>query len=168
MKKMIIALSAGVLATVVSGARAEDTKPATPPPAAAHEGRHPGMKAPGMDMGKELGLTEEQQKKIEEIRKSHADEMAATRKAVKDARDSKDEAAAKTAMEAAKALHEKVKAECDAVLTAEQKAKMDELRKARDAKMKERGEKRGGDRKGGKGGPQEGDKPQPPPPPAAE
>lgn len=163
--KMILTLSAGLLAALVSGARAEDTKPATPPPAAAHEGRHPGMKAPGMDMGKELGLTEEQQKKIEEIRKAHAEEAAAARKAVKEARDSKDEAAVKKAMEAAKAIHEKIKAECDAVLTPEQKAKMEEQRKAREAKMKERGEKRGGDRKGGKG--EEGEKPQPPPPPPA-
>lgn len=72
-------------------------------------------------MTKELGLSEEQAAKIKEINASHFAEMEKHREAIKVSRDQH-------------------KAEMDAVLTPEQKEKLESLREEKKAKMKARKE----------------------------
>lgn len=77
------------------------------------KGRHHGKQG---DMMKELNLTAEQQAKIKSIREAQKAEMESMKA------DGKSEAD----KSARKEMHEKYKAQIDAVLTAEQKAKMKE------------------------------------------
>lgn len=120
------------------------------------EGGGPGMNIERLK--EELGLTDAQVEKLKPILAAQREEIAAKRKEL-----GKD-ADRQTAMEAMKAIREKYKAQIDAVLTDEQKAKLEKLR--------ERGPRPGGPGGGeggkgkGKGKGKGGDGDTPPPPPS--
>lgn len=95
------------------------------------------------DMYKELSLTEDQKAKIKTIREAQKTEMKSLKA------DGKTEGN----KEARKTLHEKYKAQIGAVLTTEQKAKLDQRKndlkeKGKAGKMDGIGKSRDGDRKG--------------------
>jgi Spy/CpxP family protein refolding chaperone len=129
---------------------------------------------PGEMIARELGLSQEQKAKIQEILKAHREEIGTAMKAAGElhkkfqvAVEAGDEAGARAAAaEIGKAMADgaakriAVKKEIEAVLTPEQKAKGEELRKAHQAKMekvreaaKGRIQERLQNRRGGQGGP---------------
>ena len=116
MKKIIILLAAAVLVAGVSLAYAQtDTqspRKAGGPPHGAQMGQWQGR---GLALSEQLNLTEDQKAKI----KSIVDEQAAKIKEIQTATEGR----------------------IDAVLTPEQKTKLDQLRKEAQTKMKERMEK---------------------------
>ena len=148
---------------------------------------------PLMGMGKELNLTDDQKAKIKAIMEGQKDEFQKSMKAgevlhakMQEAVEAGDETAAKAAAEAigkdmgeTAAKRIAIRKQVEAILTPEQKAKGEELMKARKAKMaemktkvqarmKERMEKngKGCDEKEGEGccpPPPQGNKPPPPP-----
>jgi Spy/CpxP family protein refolding chaperone len=128
-----------------------------PPPPPSEEGGQPkrqmNRKGPNVEaMREQLGLSDDQVAKLKEIFAAEAKEIKELRK---DGADPTPEM-----REQAKAIREKYKAQIDAVLTPEQKAKADEARAARGGKQG--GKEEGKGTKGGKKGkgPQDG------PPPA--
>ena len=95
-------------------------------------------------MKEELGLSDEQAKKVYDVNLKHIKEMEAIHEEMKKLRDQ------------AKTQRDKTKTELDKIFTDEQKAKAEELRKKRKEKMKE---KHKGHGPHGEHGPHEGNEP---------
>jgi Spy/CpxP family protein refolding chaperone len=125
-------LGALLLASLPALRAADENHPDGPPPGARGERGGPG--GPGGRAGdriaEELGLSADQKAKWKAIGEQERAEMQAIRADTSLAKEDR--------MAKGKAIHEKYKAERDAVLTAEQKAKAEQLR----GKMKDRMEKR--------------------------
>lgn len=97
-------------------------------------------------MQEKLGLSDTQVADIKAIKSSYQSEFQALREKAKALKESgADREAMQPIREEMKALREKVKGEVGQILTADQKAKLEELKA-------ERGSRRGGGRRGGRGG----------------
>ena len=101
-----------------------------------------------LGLKEKLGLTEDQVAKIKKIGEDTRAEMKALREKEGDRESKKDDI---------RKIHEAAKAKVDAVLTAEQKAKLEELRKQHDKGP-------GGPKGEGEKGPKDGKGPKGPPP----
>lgn len=129
-RSLLVALSAMLLASVPVVQAANETRPEGPPPGERRERMEKG----GERLAEALGLNEDQKLKMKAIGEQERAEMQALRD---DTALSKEDRRAK-----AQSIHQKYKAQRDAILTPEQKVKAEQFREKGRERMEKRQERR--------------------------